>query len=79
MLYQIQKKYLFLFFESMQQKKYKMKKKNELKLFQRVKNGREEFFVTKILEEKVFLREIFIDNVKLYFGKTLEINKSEII
>jgi len=56
-----------------------MKKKNELKLFQRVKNGREEFFVTKILEEKVFLREIFIDNVKLYFGKTLEINKSEII
>jgi len=52
-----------------------MKNKNELRLFQRIKNGRQEFFVTKILKDKVALREMYIDNVKLCFGKTLIIDK----
>lgn len=55
-----------------------MKKKNELRLFQRIKNGHQEFFVTKILEKEIAITEMQINNDKLHLGKTLIINKKEI-
>jgi len=55
-----------------------MKKKNELRLFQRIKNGTEEFFITKILGQDVTLIEMRVSQDGLKLGKTFTVNKSEI-
>ena len=55
-------------------------KNNQLKLFQRIRKDQKEFFITKILDDKIFIREIFIKNQeKIDLGKELIIDKNEII
>lgn len=55
-----------------------MKKKNELRLFQRIKNGTQEFFITKILANEVMLIEMQVNQHGLQLGKTFTVNKNEI-